>query len=90
MIIEYELQGSKGLHKGVVDTTGFWIRFEYEHDDVTNEITGAKIYSLSSFSFYHDDPRVALEVFQMLIVVLQGRESRVWEDGVGEIRTLRD
>ena len=30
MIIEFELQGSKCLHKGLFDTTGFWVKYEPE------------------------------------------------------------
>lgn len=63
MIIEYELQGSQLLHKGIFDTRGFWARFETEYCDITKEALSYKIYSHFSFTFEHKDKKIANQVF---------------------------
>lgn len=78
MIIEYELQGSTQLHKGVFDTTGFWARFEPEYCDSelksldgSRPIEGYKILSYSGFAFYHADKEIVLRVWNELIKCLR-------------------
>jgi len=95
MIIEFELQGSKCLHKGIFDTTGFWVKNEVEYigADVDDEgniewvAVGYKLYSHFSFAFYHEDKEVFDEVYNVLIGVLRGSSGRDI-DGIGYIRKL--
>jgi hypothetical protein len=72
MIIEFELQGSRGLHKGVFETTGFSARFEEEFEIINSEkvIDGYKIFSHLSFSFFHHDKEKASRVYKALISIL--------------------
>ena len=92
MIIEFELQGSKCLHKGIFDTTGFWVRYEVEEDlmiinDINTHISdGYKIFSHFSFSFYHTDERIAKQVYGGLIAVLCGLDWHLEE--IGFIRKI--
>ena len=73
MIIEFELQGSRCLHKGVFDTTGFWAKFEEESEIINQckDIEGYKIYSHFSFSFFHEDKEVVETVWEGLTRVLE-------------------
>lgn len=71
MFIEFELKGSKALHKGVFDTTGFWARFEPQQEEGF-EPEGWKIYSHFSFSFYHEDFSKASMVYEALVNALNG------------------
>jgi hypothetical protein len=98
MLIEFELQGSKCLHKGIFDTTGFWVKYEpemeskslSEGDNEINapwEIAGYKIYSHFSFSFYHTHKDVCDLVYSRLISVLRGANS-VDIEGVGYFRKV--
>jgi hypothetical protein len=95
MIIEFELQGSKMLHKGIFDTTGFWAKYEPEIENVVIkddgsfewEILGYKIYSHFSFTFYHADKEVVDLVYSKLISVLRGAMGADIE-GIGYIRRL--
>jgi|SRR6185503_17238310 len=107
MIVEFELQGSKILHKGVFDTQGFWVKYEedaelvliHDHSDLTipvgnrpilesvREVSGYKLYSHFSFSFYHTDKEIVDQVYSRLISILRGTNS-VEIDGVGFIRKL--
>ena len=95
MIIEFELQGSKMLHKGIFDTTGFWVKFEPEiengvvKEDGTFEweILGWKLYSHFSFTFYHHDKDVVNLVYGKIVSVLRGAMSADIE-GYGYIRRL--
>lgn len=91
MFIEFDLKGSKARHKGVFDTTGFWVRFEPQLEDDRSEgggkfIDGWKIFSHFSFSFYHEKEDVALDVYVALINALGGVD---WEgDEIGYIREV--
>lgn len=90
MIIEFELQGSKCLHKGIFDTTGFWVKNEEECIFGENEKcvqVGHKLYSHFSFSFYHEDKKVFDEVYKVLLGVMRGSPGREIE-GVGYIWKL--
>lgn len=94
MIIEFELQGSMHLHKGLFDTQGLWIKFEEEGEHVPDDtgkpifrVDGYKIYSHFSFAYYHTDKSVCDLVYSRLISVLRGANS-VDIEGVGYIRKL--
>ena len=92
MIIEFELQGSKCLHKGIFDTQGFWVKYEVDYLDEANigndaAINGYKIFSHFSFSFYHTDKEVCDLVYFRLISVLRGSNS-VDIENVGYFRRL--
>lgn len=94
MIIEFELQGSKCLHKGLFDTHGLWVKFEEEGEHVLDDsgapvfrIDGYKIYSHFSFAFYHNDKTVCDLVYSRLISVLRGA-SNVDIEGVGYFRKV--
>ncbi len=94
MIIEFELQGVKMLHKGIFDTNGFWVKWdedgEYVPDDNGNpvwHVAGYKIFSHFSFSFYHTDKAVCELVYARLISVLRG-SSNVDIENVGFFRKL--
>ena len=86
MIIEFELQGSQILHKGVFDSTGFWAKFDSDYCDITKEITTYKIYSHFSFSFEHTEERIAKHVFKGLCDALSGCDFVL--DSVGFIREV--
>lgn len=92
MIIEFQLQGSKMLHKGLFDTDGVWIKFEAQYCDEynignPNAIDGYKIYSNFSFAFYHTDKAICDLVYSKLVSVLRGSVAADIED-VGYIRKL--
>jgi hypothetical protein len=94
MIIEFELQGSKQLHKGIFDTTGFWVKWEEEGEHVldvsgqpTWRVDGYKIFSHFSFCFYHHDKAVCDLVYSRLVSMLRGSNSIDIED-VGYFRRL--
>lgn len=91
MLIEFELQGSRCLHKGIFDTQGFWVKFEPEEEELpmtTNNFTaGYKIYSHFSFAFFHEDKQVVDLVYARLISVLRGANS-VDIENVGYFRKL--
>jgi len=90
MIIEFELQGSKMLHKGIFDTDGFWVKYEPEqrvHCPEDIEVIGYKLFSHLSFAFYHTDKTVVDLVYQRLISILRGTNS-IDIEGVGYIRRL--
>lgn len=86
MIIEYELQGSKCLHKGIFETTGFWLRNEPHGEDLSNP-EGWKLYSHSSFAFYHENKEIFDLVYARLISVLRGSAS-VEIENIGYFRKL--
>lgn len=81
MIIEFELQGSQLLHKGLFDTTGFWAKFDVDKCDITGESQSYKIYSHFSFSFEHVDRKTALEVYQALVNAISGIDSLIFNVG---------
>lgn len=95
MIIEFELQGSKCLHKGIFDTTGFWVKYEPDMEggevnancEFAGIINGYKIFSHFSFSFYHTDKAIVDLVYSRLITVLRGANN-VDIEGIGYIRRL--
>jgi hypothetical protein len=92
MIIEFELLGSKTLHKGVFDSTGFWVKYEVDRDENLSDsesdyINGYKIFSHFSFAFYHTDQAIVDLVYSKLVSVLRGSMSADIE-GVGYIRKL--
>lgn len=51
--IEFELKGSRMMHTGIFELTGFWARFGTDVCDITQETENYKIWSHSSFSFEH-------------------------------------
>lgn len=94
MIIEFELQGSKMLHKGIFETTGLWVKYQEEGEFVIDDEGGAtwycdgyKIFSQFSFEFYHCDKPAADIVYSKLVSVLRGAMS-VDIEGFGYIRRL--
>ncbi len=87
MLIEYELQGTKEFHKGIFDTTGFWVRCGEEKDDVTGEVTSAKIWSHFSFTFESESISYAQAVYKGLLHVLA--EAGDFEHPCGFIRQVR-
>ncbi len=99
MIIEFELQGSKCLHKGLFDTTGFWVKYEPEmeaqlsknHEDAVATVIevpkGWKLYSHFSFAFYHEDKAIVDMVYNVLTGCLRGSQGRDIE-GIGYIKKL--
>jgi hypothetical protein len=95
MIIEFELQGSKMLHKGIFDTSGLWVKYEPEIENGVVkedgsfewEILGWKLYSHFSFTFYHTDKETVDLVYSRLISVLRGANSVEIED-VGYFRKV--
>lgn len=100
MIIEFELQGSKCLHKGAFDTTGFWVKYEPELDgDIVrnnkdqifgayvDKIVGYKIFSHFSFAFYHEEKVLVDSVYTVLMGCLRGSPGKDIP-GVGFIKKL--
>ncbi len=87
MIIEFELQGSKLLHKGIFDTNGFWVKYEPQRENEESEPDGWKIYSHFSFAFYHIDRVIVEDVYNVLIGCLRGSQGRDIPN-VGYIRKL--
>ena len=92
MLIEFELQGGIALHKGIFDTTGFWVRYEAAIEEKLSagepdEIIGYKIFSHFSFAFYHTDKAIVDLVYSRIISVLRGSNS-VDIEGVGYLRRL--
>ncbi len=89
MIIEFELQGSKMLHKGLFDTTGLWVKYEEEGEFIEDlwVLYGYKIYSHISFAYYHTDKTFVDLVYSKLISVLRGAQNADIE-GIGYIRKL--
>lgn len=95
MIIEYELNGSKALHKGLFDSQGFWVRFEAEIDEMGKNfkgdpvfvVAGYKLFSHFSFNYYHEDEGVVRTVYKALIDVLSGKRDQDIA-GVGYIREV--
>lgn len=89
MIIEYQLQGSNIIHKGLFETTGFWVRVEDELDDITNELIGIKIFSMCSFAYYHTDSKKVMDVYDCLLGILTREIDQACIDKVGYMRVLQ-
>lgn len=91
MLVEFELQGSRCLHKGIFDTQGFWVKYETEEEELpmttSNFTVGYKLYSHFSFSFFHEDKKVVDLVYARLISVLRG-SNNVEMDEIGYFRKL--
>lgn len=97
MIIEFELQGSKALHKGIFDTTGLWIKYEacfeeglHTEDGIGNPQptpNGYKLYSHFSFAYYHTEKGIVDKVYERLISILRG-SNNVEIENIGYIRKL--
>jgi len=98
MIIEFELDGSKCLHKGIFDTTGFWVRYEREGESILNRPleenadpifipSGYKLVSHFSFAYYHEKKEIVDLVYSKLLSVLRGANN-VEVEGVGYLRKL--
>jgi len=94
MIIEFELQGIKCLHKGIFDTTGFWVKWDEEGEHILDaggnpvwRVDGYKIFSHFSFSFFHTDKAICDLVYSRLISVLRGSNS-VDIEGIGYFRKV--
>ncbi len=89
MFIEFELQGSKCLHKGIFDTTGFWVKYEAETetDQRFNSVPeGFKIFSHFSFAFFHTDEQIVKQVYGGLVAALCGLDWHV--EKIGFIRNI--
>jgi hypothetical protein len=76
MIIEYELQGDQLLHKGIFETTGFWVKYGEDRDDATNEIMTYKLWSNLHFSFETSDVRKFNAVYEGLLLVLSKQNDK--------------
>ncbi len=92
MVIEFELQGSKCLHKGIFDTTGFWLKFEPQLEDDMSAgggkfIDGWKIYSHFSFSYFHEDKAKADAVYKAIVQCFRSG-SNIDLEGIGYIRRV--
>ncbi len=92
MIIEFELQGSNTLHKGLFDTHGLWIKYDIQYGEKhaigePEAIEGYKLYSHFSFAFFHTDKEVCDLVYSRLISVLRGANN-IDIEGVGYIRKV--
>ena len=76
MIIEFDLQGSISVHRGIFETTGFWVRFEEESETINDKkyVSGYKLYNNGSFSFYHTDKKTVDRVALALRAIL-GKKS---------------
>jgi len=86
MLLEFELQGTQLLHKGVFDTNGFWVKYGVDLDDVTSEITNYKLWSYFSFTFESKDKGKADTVFKGLVSALSGID---WiYPGIGFIKEI--
>ena len=85
MIVEFELQGSRALHKGIFDTDGFWVKFEAELDK--EKVVGHKIYSHFSFAYFNEDKDKVDLVYARLISVLRG-SNNVEMEGIGYFRKI--
>lgn len=85
MLVEYELQGSQLLHKGVFDTNGFWVKYGIDTDDVTGEATCYKLWSHFSFTYESVCKADVDEVFKGLVSALSGYD---YSNRVGYIREI--
>lgn len=89
MLIEFELKGSRTVHKGVFETTGFWARYD-AHVEVDapeqHKPDGYKIFSHFSFAYYHEDEKIAKEVYWGLLSALQGVDWK--HKDIGYIREI--
>jgi hypothetical protein len=88
MLIEFELQGSQLLHKGIFDTHGFWVKYGVDRDDVTQEITTYKIWSHFSFTYETIDKTCADRVFKGLADALSGVDWKY--PSIGYMKVLDD
>lgn len=101
MIIEFELEGANGFHKGMFETTGFWARFEEEYEMLPMQINhpdggkvsvqrkqlyGYKIVSHFSFSFYHHHKEIVGRVYAALFSCVAGVTQQVQIEGIGYIQ----
>lgn len=86
MLIEFELQGSKLLHKGIFDTNGFWVKFDSDYCDISKVVVTYKIYSHFSFTFEHVEEHIAKEVYKGLCNALSGIDFQY--PSVGFIREV--
>ena len=88
MFIEYALNGSKTLHKGAFDTTGFWIKYDFEICDISLEIVTYKIYSLCSFAYEHTDKAKVDSVFDAICAATAGESTSISD--VGYVKAYRE
>jgi hypothetical protein len=89
MIIEFELLGSKELHKGIFDTHGFWVKHlpHGENLEAGSIPEGWKLFSHISFCYYHEDKEKVDLVYNKLISVLRGANN-VEIEGIGYFRKV--
>lgn len=90
MIVEFELRGSKCLHKGIFDTQGFWVRYEVEMEMISphgNIVTGYKIFSHFSFAFYHEEKEIVDQVYHALVDIIREGGEKILQD-IGFIKVL--
>jgi hypothetical protein len=88
MIIEYELQGTQELHKGVLDTQGFWIKCGVERCDITYKVQAYKIWSHFAFTYETTCFETFERVWFALMRVLEGHKMATIAD-VGFIREVK-
>lgn len=86
MLLEFELQGTQLLHKGVFDTNGFWVKYGVDLDDVTLEVTSYKLWSYFSFTFECQEKSKADTVFNGLVSALSGIDFQY--PGIGFIKEI--
>lgn len=86
MILEYELQGSQLLHKGIFDTNGFWVKYDRDVDDLTQEPLCHKLWSHFSFTYETTSYSRVNDVYDGLISALGGIDWKM--PGVGFIREV--
>jgi len=89
MIIQFDLRGSVARHKGIFDTTGFWVKYGIDCDDVTKEVTAFKLWSHFSFTYESRDSDKTDAVLNALAGIIDGTHWN-WEDPeIGFLKVLR-
>lgn len=74
MIIEYELNGMTQVHRGMFETTGFWLRIENMAErpqalDGTKQ-EGFLLCNHGAFGFLHERKEIVEEVMQAIMTVM--------------------
>jgi hypothetical protein len=72
MLIQYKMKGSLMTHAGVIETTGFWLRFDIDADPDTGEVFGYKAWSHFGFTFEHKDYAEFMRRINCLLSVVSG------------------
>lgn len=87
MIIEFELKGAQMLHKGIFETTGFWVKYGEEEDDETGVISSYKLWSHFSFTYETNNKEDFKKVYGALQLALMGSSQMIQD--IGYIRILQ-